>query len=80
MSISLKQLEIEALRLPAEERAFLADRLLNSLGGDVLSDVDAAWIKEAERRYHEYKTDTCPYKKGQSDIFLEIFDVFTVVM
>ncbi len=33
----------------------LADRLLSSLDGDVLSDVDAAWIAEAEHRYHEYK-------------------------
>ncbi len=33
----------------------LADRLLSSLDGDILSDVDAAWIAEAEHRYHEYK-------------------------
>jgi hypothetical protein len=30
-------------------------RLLSSLGEDVLTDVDAAWIEEAERRYQEYK-------------------------
>lgn len=38
-----------------QERAFLADRLLSSLDGEVLSDVDAAWIAEAEHRYQEYK-------------------------
>lgn len=44
------------LSLSRQERAFLADRLLSSLDGDnALSDVDIAWITEAERRYNEYK-------------------------
>ena len=55
MSALLEKLEHEALTLPREERAFLADRLLSSLDGEVLSDVDAAWVEEAERRYREYK-------------------------
>ena len=55
MSAVLEKLEHEALSLSRQERAFLADRLLSSLDGDVLSDVDAAWIAEAEHRYHEYK-------------------------
>jgi putative addiction module component (TIGR02574 family) len=44
------------LDLPQEERAFLADRLLSSLGGEILTEVDAAWVAEAERRYAEYKS------------------------
>lgn len=55
MSAVLKKVEQDALSLPQEERAFLADRLLSSLSGEVLSDVDAAWVAEAERRYQEYK-------------------------
>lgn len=55
MTAILAKLEEEALSLPREERAFLADRLLSSLGGEVLSDVDTAWIAEAERRYGEYQ-------------------------
>ena len=51
----LDRVEHEALNLPDSERAFLADRLLGSLCGDALSDVDAAWVAEAERRYHDYK-------------------------
>ena len=51
----LEKVEQEALNLPPEQRAFLADRLLGSLSGEVLSDVDAAWVAEAERRYQEYK-------------------------
>ena len=55
MSALLEKLENESLTLPREERAFLADRLLSSLDGEVLTDVDAAWVEEAERRYREYK-------------------------
>ncbi len=55
MSAVLEKVENEALSLSRQERAFLADRLLSSLDGDVLSDVDAAWIVEAEHRYQEYK-------------------------
>ena len=55
MSSMLEKLEGEVLSLSPQERAFLADRLLSSLDGDILTDVDAAWIAEAERRYQEYK-------------------------
>lgn len=55
MSNLLKKIQHDALNLTGQERAFLADRLLSSLGDDVLTDVDAAWIEEAERRYQDYK-------------------------
>ncbi len=55
MTIGLEKVEQDALSLPKEERAFLADRLLSSLGGEVNNDVDAAWVIEAELRYNEYK-------------------------
>ena len=55
MATRLEKVEQDALSLPPEQRAFLADRLLSSLGGEALSDVDDAWVVEAERRYREYK-------------------------
>ena len=55
MSAKLEKLEHEAFSLSRQQRAFLADRLLSSLDGDVLNDVDTAWIVEAEYRYKEYK-------------------------
>jgi len=55
MSAKLEKLEHEVLNLSRQQRAFLADRLLSSLDGDVLNDVDTAWIVEAEHRYNEYK-------------------------
>ena len=57
MNDLLKKIETEVLSLSHQERAFLADRLLSSLGDDVLTDIDAAWIAEAERRYQEYKEE-----------------------
>ena len=51
----LDKVEKEALGLSREERAFLADRLLRSLGDEALGEVDAAWVAEAEHRYEEYK-------------------------
>ena len=56
MTAALEKVEIEVLNLSREERAFLADRLLSSLGGEALSDVDTAWVAEAEHRYAECKS------------------------
>ena len=55
MSVTLEKLEQDALKLPHQERAFLADRLLSSLGGEILDDIEEAWVIEAERRYREYR-------------------------
>lgn len=55
MSDLLKKIERDTLSLSQQERAYLADRLLSSLDGDTLNDIDVAWIAEAERRYQEYK-------------------------
>ncbi len=48
MSTSLTDLETEALKLPLEERARLADHLLASVYAD--PEVDEAWAAEVQRR------------------------------
>jgi putative addiction module component (TIGR02574 family) len=55
MTTLIEKMEHDILSLSPEERAFLADRLLSSLDDEVLSDVDVAWVAEAERRYREHK-------------------------
>jgi len=45
-----KQLLIEALRLPEEERAALAGELLDSLDSEVDPDAEAAWAAEIRAR------------------------------
>ncbi|MDL1969316.1 MAG: addiction module protein [Deltaproteobacteria bacterium] len=71
MSAKLEKLEHEALNLSRQQRAFLADRLLSSLDGDVLNDVDTAWIVEAEHRYNEYKEGKRQGIAAQ-DVFAEV--------
>jgi putative addiction module component (TIGR02574 family) len=51
MSKQFATLEAEALLLPPEERALLADHLLASLGSQV--EVEQAWLAEIERRLAE---------------------------
>jgi putative addiction module component (TIGR02574 family) len=45
-----------ALRLPAEERAEMADELLATLG-DYQAEVEAAWAAEIERRMADARAD-----------------------
>ncbi|HKO13849.1 MAG TPA: addiction module protein [Acidobacteriaceae bacterium] len=48
----------EALELPPEQRAALADSLLNSLDADVDPDVEQAWQEEIERRIESVRNGT----------------------
>jgi putative addiction module component (TIGR02574 family) len=70
MATTIEQLERDLLKLPKQERAFLADRLLSSLDEEVLNEVDAAWIAEAERRFEEYKSGKRQVVSAQ-DVFTE---------
>ena len=51
MSSQLETIEIEAMKLTAEERAQLADRLIASLFED--AEIEDAWEVEVERRVAE---------------------------
>ena len=48
-------LEKEALRLPASERALLADALLASLDNEASQKIEAAWADLAEKRLEAFK-------------------------
>jgi len=48
-----KELEDEALRLPADERARLAQKLILSLDDLSSAELDEAWLAEADRRARE---------------------------
>ena len=47
-------LEREAMRLPAHQRALLADALLGSLDDETTRQVESAWAQEAEARLAAY--------------------------
>ncbi|MDA0841438.1 MAG: addiction module protein [Planctomycetota bacterium] len=53
MTTQFKNVEGMALSLPATEREELAHALLSSLDDQPLTDVDEAWIQEAERRLQQ---------------------------
>ena len=57
MAHSLPDVEKDALRLPAEDRARLAVRLLSSLEETAESpeEIEKLWIAEAERRFQELR-------------------------
>ncbi len=55
MAIALEDVTKQALLLPAEEKAILIDRLLQTFDTETLSDWDEMWFEEAERRYRELK-------------------------
>ena len=59
MRETLDDVTMQALRLPAEERAELASVLLASLDGEPEDDpaeVERLWIEEVERRLEELRS------------------------
>ena len=55
MSPELQECEAQIMRLPVNERATLAERLITSLDSLNDSENERLWIDEAERRYQKYK-------------------------
>ena len=62
MSMTLAELEEQARRLPPEERARLADVLLESLQEAPSAEIEAAWEREIEAR-------VAAYERGESKTF-----------
>ncbi len=56
MSELTKKFADEALLLPREARAELADKLIQSLNAPASGDIDKLWAEEAEQRIYEYDT------------------------
>jgi hypothetical protein len=58
MPMTIEQITLELLGLPAQYRALLAEKLLSSLEDSIVSDTESLWIKEAERRFKEIQEGT----------------------
>ena len=56
MSMTVEQIATEALALPSEERALLADHLVESLDASEVSRIDRVWATEAKRRRDEVRS------------------------
>jgi len=53
MSTAIEHVLIQALQMPPQDRAMIAERLLSSLDADVDWEVEVAWQQEAQRRLEE---------------------------
>lgn len=70
MASSLKEIEQQARALAAEDRAQLAESLLESLHGTPLSEIEAAWAREIEDRVAAFERgETQAY--AAEDVFAE---------
>ena len=56
MTTTVEQLAEQAMSLPTESRARLADLLVESLDADELGRIDRQWIAEARRRRDEVRS------------------------
>lgn len=56
--MTIEQIAAEALTLPSEQRALLADRLVESLDAAEVSRIDRLWATEAKRRRDEVRDGT----------------------
>jgi putative addiction module component (TIGR02574 family) len=55
MTELVREIEEKANQLSVEERELLAERLLATVSGAPLTEVDEIWVAEAERRYSAWK-------------------------
>jgi putative addiction module component (TIGR02574 family) len=69
MSASLKKIEEQAKALSAEDRAKLAETMLESLHAPV-AEVEAAWAEEIERRVAAFDRGEMPAYAAE-DVFAE---------
>jgi putative addiction module component (TIGR02574 family) len=51
----IQKFEEQALKLPAHDRALLAERLIASLDEPNTAENERMWVEEAEARYEAYK-------------------------
>jgi putative addiction module component (TIGR02574 family) len=55
MSPNLKECESQALKLSVDERATLAEHLIESLDNLYDTEIENLWLEEAERRYQAHR-------------------------
>ncbi|MDH2915763.1 MAG: addiction module protein [Gallionella sp.] len=71
MNISVEQIAEEALSLPSEARALLADRLVESLDPAEDGYIRQLWIKEVRRRLDEVRSGEVATISGE-DVFAQV--------
>lgn len=65
MATTLEQPPEQAMALPSESRAQLADLLVERLEGDDLGRIEQLWLSEAKRRRAEVRSGTVKTIPGE---------------
>ena len=68
METTVEQLVEQAMTLPSESRARLADLLVESLEGDDLGRIEQLWITEAKRRRDEVRAGKVETVSGEEGL------------
>jgi len=55
MTTNVERLAVQAMKLPGESRARLADLLVESLDAEEFGPIDRLWVAEAKRRRDEVR-------------------------
>ena len=70
MAVSLEEIEQQARGLTAEERAKLAEMMLESLHIPIAADIESAWAREIEDRVAAFDRGETPAYAAE-DVFAE---------
>ena len=65
MATTVEELVEQAMKLPSESRAQLADLLVESLEGDDLGLIERLWTTEAKRRRDEVRAEKVETVPGE---------------
>ena len=76
MAASIEQLVTQAMELPGESRARLAELLVESLEADDIGPVEKTWLAEAKRRRDDVRTGRVEPIAGE-DALLDVRNSIT---
>ena len=71
MSDNQEEIMGQAMALPPDVRALLADRLIHSLDSPTREEIDRLWAEEAERRVQQIRNGEVKPISGE-EVFKEI--------
>jgi len=76
MTKNAEQLVTAALELPPQSRAFIAEKLIESLDLDPGTELSPEWKEEIRKRCQEVDKGTKELRKAEA-VFLKAFDSLT---
>ena len=68
MSLTFDQITEEAMKLPADSKALLADKLVESLESEDPDEIQRLWAAEAIRRRDEVRSGLVQPVPGEEDL------------